>query len=85
MIRPLHSSDKARKDRSGRLYRAFDPGWTKWPLDFMTGFGHKVYKRTINARALIAMADEIAKARKHFKILKNILVLSCYEADRDWF
>ena len=51
----------------------------------MTGFGHKVYKRTINARALIAMADEIAKARKHFKILKNILVLSCYEADRDWF
>ena len=80
-----HSNRKAGKSSAGGLYLAFELGWTKWTLGFTAGFGQKVHKCTIEARDLVALGREIAKARRDFKLPKNAPVFSCYEAGRDGF
>jgi transposase len=67
------------------LHLAFELGWTHWQLAFTTGHGQKPRQRTLRARDLAALEQEIAKAKKRFKLADAALVVSCYEAGRDGF
>jgi len=66
-----------------RLYIAFELSNTKWKLAFGTGI--KKRQKTITARDLPALMEEIAKARHRFKMGDDVPVYSCYEAGRDGF
>jgi transposase len=69
----------------GVLHLAFELGWTHWKLAFTIGYGQKPRQRTIGARDLSALEQEIAKAKKRFKLGDTAPVVSCYEAGRDGF
>jgi transposase len=57
----------------------------KWLLGFTIGFGQAPRLRSIVARDLKALAEEIELAKKRFKLAADIQVRSCYEAGRDGF
>jgi transposase len=67
------------------LHLAFELGWTHWKLAFTIGHGQKPRQRTIEARDLVALEQEIAKAKKRFQLADTAPVVSCYEAGRDGF
>jgi transposase len=67
------------------LHLAFELGWTQWKLAFTIGHGQKPRQRTIRARDLAALEQEIAKAKKRFQLADTAPVVSCYEAGRDGF
>src|SRR5260370_12001049 len=67
------------------LHLAFELGWTQWQLAFTIGHGQKPRQRTIRARDLAALEQEIAKAKKRFQLAERAPVVSCYEAGRDGF
>ena len=69
----------------GVLHLAFELGWTHWKLAFTIGYGQKPRQRTIGARHLAALEQEIAKAKKRFQLADAAPVVSCYEAGRDGF
>jgi transposase len=69
----------------GVLHLAFELGWTHWQLAFTIGHGQKPRQRTIAARDLVALEQEIAKAKKRFQLADGAPVVSCYEAGRDGF
>ena len=69
----------------GVLHLAFELGWTHWKLAFTIGYGQKPRQRTIRARDLAALEQEIAKAKKRFQLADAAPVVSCYEAGRDGF
>ena len=56
-----------------------------WKLAFTIGYGQKPRQRTIRARDLAALEQEIAKAKKRFQLADAAPVVSCYEAGRDGF
>lgn len=67
------------------LYLAFELGWTEWKLGFSTGIAGAPRLRTIRARDLGALGEEIARAKKRFGLPEDTVVYSCYEAGRDGF
>jgi transposase len=67
------------------LHLAFELGWNEWKLAFTTGHGQRPRLRTIKARDLAALQQEIAKAKQRFGLAANTRVVSCYEAGRDGF
>jgi transposase len=67
------------------LHLAFELGWTHWKLAFTIGQGQKARQRSVRARELAALEQEIAKAKKRFKLVEDVPVVSCYEAGRDGF
>lgn len=67
------------------LHLAFELGDTHWKLGFTTGFGQKPRLRTIGAGDIAALEDEVALAKKRFKLKAKSRVVSCYEAGRDGF
>jgi transposase len=69
----------------GVLHLAFELGWTTWKLAFTTGQGQKPRQRTMRARDLAALEQEIAKAKRRFRLAEDVPVVSCYEAGRDGF
>ena len=68
-----------------RLHLAFELGWTQWKLAFTVGHGQQPRQRTIRARDLAALEQEIAKAKRRFQLADAAAVVSCYEAGRDGF
>ena len=48
------------------LYLAFELGWTEWKLGFSTGLAGAPRLRTMRARDLEALWDEVARAKKRF-------------------
>jgi transposase len=66
-----------------RLYIAFEISNTKWKMVF--GNGMKKREKTITARDLGTLEEEIAKAKQRFKMSEDVPVYSCYEAGRDGF
>src|SRR4029077_280008 len=69
----------------GVLYLAFELGWTEWKLAFTTGHGQKPRFRSLTARDLPKLQQEIARARERFGLAADAAVRSCYEAGRDGF
>src|SRR5215216_5402374 len=67
------------------LYMAFELRQTKWMLGFTIGFGQRPRLRSIAARDLAALQEEIQLARERFGLSKETQVISCYEAGRDGF
>ena len=68
-----------------KLYLAFELGWTSWNLAFTTGMAQKPRVRTLPARDLDALQDEIRRAKQRFGLPDDTPVASCYEAGRDGF
>lgn len=66
-----------------RMYIAFELSNSKWKLLF--GNGIKRRQKTIEARNLGRLEEEITKSKKHFKVPDDIETISCYEAGRDGF
>jgi transposase len=67
------------------LYLAFELGWTKWKLGFTTGHGQPARLRSMPARDLPRLQQELAKAKKRLGLPADAVVRSCYEAGRDGF
>lgn len=67
------------------LYLAFELSWSEWKLGFGTAPAEPARRRTIAARDLAALQQEIAKARERFGLPAEAPVYSCYEAGRDGF
>ena len=67
------------------LYLAFELGQSEWKLGFTIGYGQKPRLRTIKARDVVALQDEMRAAKKRFGLPEDAPVLSCYEAGRDGF
>jgi transposase len=67
------------------LYLAFELGWTEWKLGFSTGLAGAPRLRTMRARDLSTLWDEVARAKKRFGLPDDVGVYSCYEAGRDGF
>ena len=65
------------------LYMAYELDWRSWKLGFSVGLGQKPRYRTIAARDLKGLEQEIAAARKRFGLPGDAAVVSCYEAGRD--
>lgn len=67
------------------LHLAFELGCNTWKLAFTIGQGQKARQRTMRAGDLAVLEQEIAKAKKRFKLAQSTPVVSCYEAGRDGF
>jgi len=67
------------------LYLAFELGETQWKLAFTIGVGQKPRLRSMPARDLSRLEEEIRKAKKRFQLPADTPVRSCYEAGRDGF
>ena len=70
-------------DRNSNLYLAFELGNTKWKLVFSDR--EKVRFISIVARGLKQLGEEVEKAKKRFRLVEGVRVLSSYEAGRDGF
>jgi transposase len=64
---------------------AFELSQTKWLLGFTIGFGQRPRLRSIAARDLLGLQNEIRLARERFGLAEDAHVVSCYEAGRDGF
>lgn len=67
------------------LHLAFELGRQHWKLGFSTGLGRKPRYRTIQARDLETLEEEIEATRRRFDLPEDAPVVSCYEAGRDGF
>lgn len=67
------------------LYLAFELGQTRWKLGFTTGLGQRPRERTIAARDLRRVAEEIGRAKERFGLPPTARVVSRYEAGREGF
>lgn len=64
---------------------SFECGATDWKLFFSAGLGQHPRQRTVPARRLDRVAEEIGRAKQHFGLRAEARVSSCYEAGRDGF
>ena len=67
------------------LYIAFELGQKHWKLGFTIGFGQHPRERTIPARDVARLREEVRQAQKRFRLPATVRMLSCYEAGRDGF
>jgi transposase len=67
------------------LHVALDLGNATWKLAFTVGLAQPARIRTIAARDLRQLAEEIALAKTRFGLPPEAPVVSCYEAGRDGF
>ena len=65
------------------LHLAFELSQNKWKLGFSDG--NKMRFKSIAARNLEQLQEEIDKAKVRFKLRGNVRIVSCYEAGRDGF
>ena len=57
----------------------------KWKVGFQVGMGTRPHLRSVAARGLDVLVDEIAKAKQRWQLPADVPVVSCYEAGRDGF
>jgi transposase len=67
------------------LFLAFELSEKTWKLGFTTGHGQKPRERTMAARDLTRLRDEVAHAKSRFGLCATAPVVSCYEAGREGF
>jgi transposase len=76
-----------REDNSATttLYLAFELGEEKWKLGLTTGAAQRPRLRTVPARDVAAVLNEVERAKQRFGLPQSTRVVSCYEAGRDGF
>jgi transposase len=62
------------------LFMACELSENTWKLCFSIGHGHKPRGRTMAARDLKRLLDEVAHAKSRFGLCATAPVVSCYEA-----
>ena len=67
------------------LSLAFELGQETWKLGFTIGVAQPPRERTIPARDVARVPQEIAQAKRRFGLPEDARVVSCYEAGRDGF
>jgi transposase len=67
------------------LLLAFELGERTWKLGFTIGLGQRPRIRQVPAGATDRVLEEIARAKRRFKLPDETPVISCYEAGRDGF
>ena len=67
------------------LFLAFELSEKTWKLGFTTGHGHNPRERTMAARDVQRLLDEVAQAKTRLGLPATTLVVSCYEAGREGF
>jgi transposase len=67
------------------LHLAFELADQRWKLAFTPGLGQRPRVRTVSARDLDAVRQEITRALARFGLPATTPVVSCYEAGRDGF
>jgi len=67
------------------LYLAFELSEAHWKLGFTIGIGQRPRERNITSCDLVALQEEIQRAKKRFGLPETAKVVSCYEAGRDGF
>jgi transposase len=67
------------------LHVALELGCDKWVLASSTQAAEKPRFRSVQARNLAALQEEITKAKARFKLPADAPVCTCYEAGRDGF
>jgi len=67
------------------LFLAFELSEKTWKLGFTTGHGQKPRERTMAARDLKRLLDEVAHAKSRFSLCATAPGVSCYEAGRGGF
>jgi transposase len=67
------------------LGMAFETGVSEWKIAFSTGLGQRPRHRTLPARDLVRLDQEIVQAKIRFGLPADTRVVSCYEAGRDGF
>lgn len=70
---------------TGTLHVALELGCDKWVLASATQAAEKPRFRTVAARNLAALNEEIIKAKARFGLPSDAPVCTCYEAGRDGF
>jgi transposase len=65
------------------LHLAFELSQDKWKLGFSDG--NKMRFKSMAARNLDQLQEEIQKAKERFKLNGEVRIVSCYEAGRDGF
>jgi transposase len=75
----------ARPKATEALYVAFELSWNEWKLAFAAGPTDNPRLKSVGARQTQALLEEIAKAKKRFRLADDAPVRSCYEAGRDGF
>ena len=79
------TQETLRKDVSTKaavLHVAFELN-SKWKLGFSDG--NKMRFKSIDARNLEQLEEEIEKAKNRFRLDNDVRIVSCYEAGRDGF
>src|SRR5215472_759132 len=71
--------------KMGTLYIALELGQDKWLLACATQAAQKPRFRSLSARDLTRLHEEIAKAKQRFGLPADAPVCTCYEAGRDGF
>ena len=67
------------------LFMAFELSENTWKLGFSLGHGHKPRERTMAARDLQRLRDEVAHAKARFGLCATAPVVRCDEAGREGF
>lgn len=67
------------------LFMAFELSLNTWKLGFTTGSAQRPRERSVPARDLAAVQQEITRAKQRFGLPEDVQVFSCYEAGRDGF
>jgi transposase len=67
------------------LFMAFELSLNTWKLGFTTGSAQRPRERSVPARDLAAVQQEITRAKQRFGLPEEAQVFSCYEAGRDGF
>jgi transposase len=67
------------------LALALELSLTEWKIAFSTGLGQQPRYRSIPARDLERLREEIDRAKERFRLPQGARVVSCYEAGRDGF
>jgi transposase len=71
--------------KAGTLYIALELGWDKWLMACATQAAEKPRYRSLPARDLARLQEEIAKAKQRFGLAAEAPVCTCFEAGRDGF
>src|SRR5678816_3311201 len=69
----------------GRLLMSMELSRRQWKLGFTTGVGQRPRRRTLSTDAWDRVREELAAAKRRFRLPADAPVISCYEAGRDGF